>query len=63
MSIIQGFETAIAADFDSENRSHNTRAGRTHPNVNILVHSAMHWANAADLAIQNEREIIAVQTS
>jgi hypothetical protein len=35
MLIVQEFDTAIAADFDSENRSHNTRAGRTNPNANL----------------------------
>jgi hypothetical protein len=33
MMVVQRFDTAIAADFISRNRSHPTRDGRTNPNA------------------------------
>jgi hypothetical protein len=59
MLSVQGFDTAIPADFVSENRSHLiARGGLIQPpslSGTVLVYSAMSWAHPADLRVRDKQ--------
>jgi hypothetical protein len=59
MLSVQGFDTAIPADFVSENRSHLiVRGGLIQPpsqSGTVLVYSAMSWAHPADLRVRDKQ--------